>query len=68
MTRRTRRILGCSLLAAAMWLPGCAALMGSIPPTYTPEELAMTCTRNGGVWRWFVGPDGYCEYQSPGFL
>ena len=68
MTRRTRRMLGCCLLAAAMWLPGCAALSGNIPPTYTPEELAMTCIRNGGVWRAFVSPDGYCEYQSPGFL
>jgi|RhiMetdeSRZDD1v2_1073273.scaffolds.fasta_scaffold957699_2 hypothetical protein len=68
MTRRTRSILGCCLIAAAMWLPGCAAMTGSIPPTYTTEELAMTCMRNGGVWRAFVSPDGYCEYQSPGFL
>lgn len=66
MTRGTRQILGGCLLAAALWLPGCA--LGTIPPTYTPEELAMTCARNGGVWRAFVGPDGYCEYQSPGFL
>ena len=68
MTRRRRGILGCCLLAAAMWLPGCAAMRGSIPPTYTPDELAMICIRNGGVWRAFVGPEGYCEYQSPGFL
>ena len=68
MTRRTRSILGCCLIAAAMWLPGCAAMTGSIPPTYTTEELAMTCIRNGGVWRAFVSPDGYCEYLSPGFL
>ena len=67
MRRRTRGILGCCLLAVATWLPGCAA-MGTIAPTYTPEELAMICMRNGGVWRAFVGPDGYCEYQSPGFL
>ena len=55
----------CCLIGVAMWLPGCA--LGTIPPTYSPEEMAATCQRNGGVWRGFVG-EGYCEYQSPGFL
>jgi hypothetical protein len=70
LTRRaptvsTRRIFACCLLGVALWLPGCA--LGTIPATYSPEEMAATCQRNGGVWRGFVG-EGYCEYQSPGFL
>jgi len=61
----TRRLLAGSLLAVALSSAGCA--MGMIPPTYSPEELAATCQRNGGVWRGYIG-EGYCEYQSPGFL
>ena len=37
------------------------------PPLYTPEELRATCERQGGWWRPNI-LDGYCEYQTPGFL
>ena len=63
--RRTRfgLVLG---LVAVLFLPsGCGTV--PIPPTYTIEELAAKCTREGGVWRAFVG-EGYCEHQSPGFI
>src|SRR5262245_40953024 len=68
-TVSTRRVLesclGSCLLGVALWLSGCAS--GVIPPTYTPEELAATCERTGGVWRRFVG-EGYCEYRGGDFL
>jgi hypothetical protein len=59
------RSLGLLLLCVTTWLAGCSSV--PIPPTYTIEELAARCSRDGGVWRSFVG-DGYCEHQSPGFL
>jgi hypothetical protein len=37
------------------------------PPLYTPEELRATCERQGGWWRPNI-LDGYCEYQSPGWM
>jgi hypothetical protein len=40
---------------------------GDDPGDVLPEEMAATCQRDGGVWRGFIG-EGYCEYQSPGFL
>jgi hypothetical protein len=65
MTTRIRRILACGLVGVALSLSGCAS--GLIPPTYTGEELAAKCSRDGGVWRAHVA-DGYCEHQSPGFI
>ena len=68
MRSRARRIIAFGafgLSVAALSLTGCG---GVIPPTYTIEEMAARCTRDGGVWRGFVGYEGYCEYQSPGFL
>jgi hypothetical protein len=53
------------LLCATTWLVACSSV--PIPPTYTIEELAARCIRDGGVWRAHVG-EGYCEHQSPGFL
>jgi predicted small lipoprotein YifL len=46
-------------------LAGCGST--ARPPLYTPEELRATCERQGGWWRPSI-LDGYCEYQSPGFL
>lgn len=59
------RSLGLFLLCAMTWLAGCSSV--PIPPTYTIDELAARCIRDGGVWRAHVG-EGYCEQQSPGFL
>jgi hypothetical protein len=59
------RSLGLLVLAAMMWIAGCSTV--PIPPTYTVDELAAYCVRDGGVWRAHVA-DGYCEHQSPGFL
>ena len=57
--------VGCLLFVAAL-SSGCAGM--PFPPTYTIEEMAARCIRDGGVRRGFVGYDGYCEYQSAGFL
>ena len=65
LRRRTRFVAVLGLVAALFLPSGCGTL--PIPPTYTIEELAAKCAREGGVWRSFVG-EGYCEYQSPGFI
>ena len=59
-------MIACALALTALSIAGCAG--GPFPPTYTIEEMAVRCTRDGGVWRGFVGTEGYCEHQSPGFL
>jgi len=65
LRRRTRLVAVVGLVAALVLPSGCGTL--PIPSTYTIEELAAKCAREGGVWRSFVG-EGYCEYQSPGFI
>jgi hypothetical protein len=64
---RTRPGLSAALLClvAGLTLAGCSGVINQ--PPYTPEELAQECARTGGVFRGFIG-NGYCEYQSPGFL
>jgi hypothetical protein len=57
--------LSCVVLTAGLTLAGCSGVINQ--PPYTPEELAQECARGGGVYRGYVG-NGYCEYQSPGFL
>jgi hypothetical protein len=70
------RATGRSLLRRALvavlagTLCGCASLASQ---TYYPEgwtreqQAAWECTRTGGWWRPNIA-EGYCEYQSPGFL
>jgi hypothetical protein len=50
---------------ALIVLAGCGGTARA--PLYTPEELGVTCERQGGWWRPNI-LDGYCEYQSPGFM
>jgi hypothetical protein len=59
------RSVGLPFLCGVALLVGCSSV--PIPPTYTIDELAARCIRDGGVWRAHVA-DGYCEQQSPGFL
>ena len=66
MRSRTRWIVTGCLALAALASQGCAGM--PFPPTYTIEEMAARCIRDGGVWRGFVGYEGYCEHQSAGFM
>jgi hypothetical protein len=50
---------------ALIILAGCGGTARA--PLYSPEELRVTCERQGGWWRPNI-LDGYCEYQFPGFL
>ena len=45
-------------------LAGCLAE----PRGYTQQDLQSRCLMTGGVWYPSAGRDGFCEYQSPGFL
>ena len=54
-----------ALLALVALLPGCG--MAPIAPAMTLEDQAQECVRTGGWWRPRVA-EGYCEYESPGFL
>jgi hypothetical protein len=64
VTREATRAL-IALGLALIVLAGCGGPARA--PLYTPEELRVTCERQGGWWRPNI-LDGYCEYQFPGFL
>jgi hypothetical protein len=38
------------------------------PRGYTQQDLQSRCLMTGGVWHPSAVRDGFCEYQSPGFL
>jgi hypothetical protein len=51
-------------LAALLLLAGCLAE----PQGYTQQDLQSRCLMTGGIWYPSTTRDGFCEYQSPGFL
>jgi hypothetical protein len=51
-------------LAALLLLAGCLAE----PQGYTQQDLQSRCLMTGGIWYPGTARDGFCEYQSPGFL
>ena len=53
-----------ALAALLFLLAGCLAE----PQGYTQQDLQSRCLTTGGVWHPSDVRDGYCEYQSPGFL
>jgi hypothetical protein len=64
-TSRRIRLAALCLVAVLPLVSGCGSV--AIQRPYTTDELARICSRGGGVWRPHVA-DGYCEYQSPGFM
>ena len=51
-------------LAALLLLAGCLAE----PQGYTQQDLQSRCLMTGGIWYPATARDGFCEYQSQGFL
>lgn len=61
------------MLTTAAWLALAALLLLSAgcfagPKGYTEDDLRVRCLTTGGFWHPGTAREGFCEYQSPGFL
>jgi hypothetical protein len=54
------------LMVLIALLLGCGT--ARIEPPYTEVELKAICERRGGWWHDGTIREGFCEYQTPGFL